>query len=169
MTKLRYLIATHTRKHTRTLTDKAVSQTRSTATKCKRDTRRLLRLAAATCCCCTATTAFNVVQFAESSGVVYAVGHMAEGVGEMTGSELPIQLEICASAAPYRKTLPMLNVCVTHTPVPSLRSQHIAQHTPCMQHCCNLNTRTCRATNLRVSLLALRCGILFARESVRVC
>lgn len=82
---------------------------------------------------------------------------------------VPIQLEICASAASYRKTLPMLNVCVSYTPVPSLPSQHSAQHMPCMQHCCKLNTRTCRATNLRVSLLALRCGILFASESVRVC
>lgn len=82
---------------------------------------------------------------------------------------MPIQLEICASAASYRKTLPMLNVCVSYTSVPSLPSQHSAQHMPCMQHCCKLNTRTCRATNLRVSLLALRCGILFARQSVRVC
>lgn len=41
---------THTHSQTRTLPDKAVSQTRSAATKCKRDTRRLLRLAAATCC-----------------------------------------------------------------------------------------------------------------------
>lgn len=82
----------HTHTHARTLTDKAVSQTRSAAAKCKRDTRRLLRLAAATRCCCTATTAFNMVQFAESSGMVYGGGH-----GEVTGSANPIgNLRICS-------------------------------------------------------------------------
>lgn len=179
MTKLRYLIATHAHTHTHKPAHSLIKQS---ARRARRQPNvnatpgDYFDLQLPHAACCSASTAFNMLQFAESSGKVYAVW---QG-GRVTGSELPIQLEICASAASYRKNIAYVKCLRLQDPLPSplyYPSQHIGQHMPCMQHCCKFNTRTCRATNLRVSLLALRhfvceaecaCVSYFECECVRV-
>lgn len=118
MTKLRYLIATHAHTHTHKPAHSLIKQS---ARRARRQPNvnatpgDYFDLQLPHAACCSASTAFNMLQFAESSGKVYAVW---QG-GRVTGSELPIQLEICASAASYRKNIAYVK-CLRLQDTPSL-------------------------------------------------
>lgn len=164
MTKLRYLIPAHT--HTGAHTDRAVNQTRAAETKCKRETRRLLRLAAATCCffCCSwhsAATAFNMAQFAESSGrpSVVWIGRAEEGAG--AGAEPQQQQQCCQS---NWKSAHLQRLSENHCLLPP-RSIKVFATYACNTVACWTRERprereresTCMTANLRVSFgFALR-------------